>query len=361
MSDKVTVGIVVFFLVVLLAGYRALKPDRFAPLGGELVSIEAQIDGESKTVSAVLAWEQSGLKIYGFWLFPTKGRPVLYCEEHSLRWALKDDYRMQVEAMVATNPPVPRWRYFLGSLAAAAAFLMYLLISQLDAVIVDRKSWQSARGKNTFGSYKNYLVKKHRPKLFARQARRRMMAKIGSYRTFYAYLTSGSDGEQRDAMLRILDHIARSGDLNVGVSFKFENGLKEHSELIDEQLAKVRRAINLHNPGMQDLQDPMTKHEVELKQQRTLKVESVKPCFGSKHNTTREKLLTGLLDRVFSRIFPERILVLVYGANAPVEIRVGYRVSSTGALFRRTKDADLPLEKQKTLAVFSSTGTSPSR
>lgn len=315
MSDRLKTIIWVILLVTLIASYVTLKPDRFEPLGGQVVPVPAQIDGEQKTVSAVLAWEQSGFQIYGLWLFPTRGRPVLYCEEHQLKWTPKDEYRTQIEAEFGEGPPVPRWRYFLGIFAVAYVALAVFLLGRLDGLIVDRKVWRAAKREDTFGSYKNYLLEKHKPKFFGKQARRAMMAKVGGYRTYYAFLTSKSEGEQRDALLRILDHIARTGDLNVGVSFEFENALRERSEMIDGTPA-------------------------------SFPVVPVRPCFATKHNASREKLLTLLLDRVFSRIFPERILVLEFGAKMPTEIRIGYRVSNTSALYRRESDKQLPLDKQ---------------
>lgn len=315
MSDRLTVVIAILLFVILIAGYVALKPDRFEPLGGQVVPVPAHIDGEQKTVSAVLAWEQKGFQIYGLWLFPTKGQPVLYCEEHQLRWTLKDEYRTKIEAEFGNGPPVPRWRYFLGIFAAAYVALAVFLVGRLDGLFVDRKAWAAARREDTFGSYKNYLLENHKPKLFGKQARRAMMAKVGGYRTYYAFLTANSDGEQRNALLRILDNIARTGDLSVGVSFNFGSALEDLPVATDGASAGLRIA-------------------------------PVKPCFSAKHNASREKLLTLLLDRVFSRIFPERILVLEYGAKPPAEIRIRYRVSNTPALYRKESDAKLPLDKQ---------------
>jgi hypothetical protein len=346
MSENVKIVLAVALFVLWAAVNFVLKPDRFAPVSDEAVPLEATIDGNEKEVLALLAWEQSGVKISGIWLFPTSRQLVLYSAEHQIKWSLKEEIRVQTEAEFADQHPMPRWRYFLGTLSVAAAALLVVLFLLFDALLVDRKAWGKAKRKDTFGSYKDYLVEKRKLKLTAGTARKRMMARVGQYRTFYGFLTANSEGDARDALLEILRHIGRTGDLEVGVSFEFDNALKEHASLIEEELAKVQKLLGAGDAVPMDVRAKVAEQKVQLEGQRAARFAPVVPCYSRKHNTSREKLLTNLLDRVFSRIFPERILVLDYRAKKDAQIRISYRVSNTGTIFTRRGTESLPPDKR---------------
>jgi len=345
-SENVKIVLAVALFVLWAAVNFVIKPDWIAPVDDEAVPVEANIEGVTREVPAVLAWKQSGLKIYGVWLFPTSRQLVLYNAEHQIMWSLKEEFRSQAEVEFADRHPVPRWRYYLGTLSTAAAAVLIGLFSLFDALLADRKAWRKAKRADTFGSYKDYLVEKRKPKLSTGQARKRMMARINQYRAFYAFLTARADGDARDALLAFLDHIARTGDLEVGVFFEFDNALKEHASLIEEELSKVDKLLAAGDSVPMELRAKVAEQKVQLEEQRGARFAPVVPCYSPKHNTSREKLLTNLLDRVFSRIFPERILVLKYRAEKEAQIRLSYRVSNTGAMFTKRGTESLPPEKR---------------
>jgi len=350
MSETVKVILGVGLVAALLVGNFLLGPSNYIPVGEEPIPVEAQIDGRKQLVPAELAWEHKGLRIYGFWLFPTSRQLVLHNKEHGIKWELKDDYRERREAELAPTHPVALWRFFLGPLSVVIGVVLFWLGGVLDRTIVDLRTWSAARTTDTFRSYKDYIVEKRKPKLFESRARSAMMGKIGAYRSFYAALTADSEGRPRDALLQILEHIAQTGELDLGVLFEFDNRLLERKELLrleTDRLATVLKAPESEVP----IEQRAAAAQARAQFQRELGYDLVlvKPTFTGKHNTSREKLLTNLLDRVFSRIFPERILVLRWKDRKPsAQLRIRYAVSNTASLFSSSSEAHLSMDKRKT-------------
>jgi hypothetical protein len=349
MSDtvKFVLGCVLF--VALLLANLALSPDDYIPVGEEPIPIEAELNGGKQIVQATLAWQHQGFRLYGFWFFPTSRELVLYNAEHGIRWGLKDEYRAQREDELAASHPVAAWRFFLAPVSIGVAIALVLLFLLLDRTIVDVRSWGKARAGGSFRSFKDYLVEDRKPKLFAGSAKSSMMDKVGAYRQFYACLSAGSPGESRDALLRILEHIARTGDLSVGVSFAFDNKLRERKDILGDEVRTLRTILGAPAGQVADearvaAAQAKARFEAEL----GYNLIAVRPSFADKHNIRRQKLLTNLLDRVFSRIFPERILVLTYDDRGPqAQLKVRYAVSNTASLFTSSSESSVPMEQRK--------------
>lgn len=355
-------------IVLLILGVVAnfiYQPPKYFMFDGPF-KLEAEIKGEKTQVDAYLTWKQNAFALWNsIYFFPTSKELVYYNSENKLEWSIKEEAQERMEEEYKDKFTIPPWKYFMGSITILVIVILYFLIDIPILMIRDRKRWKTAREEDSFISYKKYLEAPDWLKLFKSTAKAKAVEKIDEYILFYKFLTANSKQKGKSIVIRLLELLKNENKIIVNVDLNGKNQLEDVQ-------TRNHRLINYYNKVAENLRNDPEKYgpyykvqdpEKYIKEinnsvklwndQMNYNIKDPAPFFSSKENRKKEVLITKLIERVFLKIFPEKLIFFKYKhSNTKVSFDISYEVMNSGTIFNWSKENEVsPQERDNFVGI----------
>ena len=193
--------------------------------------------------------------------------------------------------------------------------LLFLSIN-LPAPKPVTQAFENAIEKDTAGTYRAFLQKYPTSIGYRKMAKTRMHSLISTVVDKYKIMVSGNDTPIVKAIMAMFEYIKHTDNFMVGVRYNSINRIK---------------------------------NQTEQYKAKNLKVLSAEKDFTEKKNRKRERFITALINYAFHNITPDDLLGFSTLKSKPEEgifFEVDYTIQSSGVLFYRTKEKDLPDEEK---------------
>lgn len=178
------------------------------------------------------------------------------------------------------------------------------------------KAYEEAKKTNTAGAYRSFCQNNKSSLRYYKDARRRMHALMDGVVTKYRKMIANNNTPIIRAALAMFEYIKKTDKFQVGV----------------------------HYTSISQFQD-----YTEYYKSRNWKVLPADAAFTEKKNRKRERFITALINFAFHKITPEDILgfsTVKSPTDDQIAFNVKYTISTSGMLYHRTKEDNLPDDKK---------------
>lgn len=369
--------IVVFFLLYNIMEF----PPRYVVADEEPVPMQVDDqEGEGTTVNAVYTWEQDSWNILQvFHFFPSKRQLCLYNKEHDIKWTFEEEeYENEISQTMPIQFDVPMWKYWLATISILILLVLIFISFPIQSFLHKLSSYKYARKVDTFRSYKDFLLIRNTPAFLRRKAEIRLKIKVGTYKKFLQVVTLKTSGELKEVILKIIDSIGKTGNVNVNVQFQPDVKVLPQPEFLNQNVFMLEKLLNLPldqntfpkwresllrdsnltwsqqeldllfntSPDIDKAKTMLELKKDNLKLEAQYKYADVTKFFSEGITADRQQLFVHYLNNLFKVVFPERIINIDKDCDSLITFHVKSMFRNKNAYRWWVIDEKEPVEKR---------------